>query len=126
MYAKTISAKVAGTEIRCIVRELGEEAWRFAVSRAALFGNVDDLKAMVNNSEGTWASRVYGAGLFVVAAAVSGSGIGPYNLLRRFFPNHEQFPSCSGFDKNVKARAWELVRKITVQELAPKWKHLLY
>jgi hypothetical protein len=125
LYSKTISSIVAGTEIRVMVKEIGEETWRFAISRASLLGNTDSIKSIIRKEDGTWQARITGAGLQIAAAAASCAGPGAYKLLRRFFPGDVLYPSCAACPQEIRTQAWELIRKIVVQEISPQWKPLL-
>lgn len=122
-HAEEISRILERTRVQAIRRQLGEEAYAFAVFRAPLIAGTLGI-----GSPGTVApdmgTRAVATGLGMLAACWQGGRASVSRLALKFPRAYTRFLAPTGDGRSAEAFA-RLFRKILIQEVDPAWDSLI-
>ncbi|MGD8833669.1 MAG: SctK family type III secretion system sorting platform protein [Desulfobacteraceae bacterium] len=124
LNSRRIKAVVEGRKARSLKKDLGENAYLFAIKRATLFGSHTWFWDVAGDAPELTREQVLQDGRICIQICLSDA---PEAMTKRFelkFAN----TVCWDFSENGQSkdrnRAWSLVRKVLFQEAGPQWKNL--
>jgi hypothetical protein len=124
LNARLIKAVVEGRKARFLKKNLGEDAYLFAIKRATLFGSHTWFWDLDGYDSDLRRERVLQDGRKCIQICLGGA---PEAMTKRFELKFAK-TVCWDFPENGKSKhkhkAWSLVRKVLFQVVGPQWKSL--
>jgi hypothetical protein len=124
LNARRIKAVVEGHKARLLKKDLGENAYLFAIKRAALFGSHAWFWDLADYESELRHEQIVQDGRKCIQICL---GDAPEAMTKRLalkFANTVSWNFSENGQSKDKHRAWSLVRKVLFQEVGPQWKSL--
>jgi hypothetical protein len=122
--AKRIKAIIEGRKARLLKKEFGENAYLFAIKRAALFGSHTWFRQVADDRSELNREGIVQDGRKCLQICLNNA---PDAMTARFelkFANTISWDFTRKVQSEDQDRAWSLVRKVLFQEVGPQWKSL--
>jgi hypothetical protein len=124
LNARRIKAVVEGRKARFLKKELGENAYLFAIKRATLFGSHSWFWDAAADESDLTREQIVQDGRKCIQLCLSGA---PEAMIKRFklkFAKSVRWDFSENPHLKDKDKAWSLVRKVLLQEVEPRWQML--